>query len=264
MRRALPLVIALSLFFALKLFTPLLPAGDNASAEWKSIPLVEGDKLAPDWVQVGYGRMVVDNGSLRTDCDARGLGLLLYTKEKLGNCQLRIVYRAENSKSNSGVFIRIGDGALKAAKDEVPPAERNADGNLTDEGAKSMQAASAKELGPWYAVHNGFEVQICDGADERHRTGAIYSLSQAVPAPKKAEGEWRTMLITLDGTKVTVEVDGQRVSEFDSAKIDPSKDRQWYEPKREPKRPESGYIGLQTHDPGDVVWFKEVSVRSLE
>jgi hypothetical protein len=35
------------------------------------------------------------------------------------------------------------------------------------------------------------------------------------------------------------------------------------EPIRELKRPTHGYIGLQTHDPGDVVWFKEVSVRCL-
>ena len=241
-----------------------LPAWGEAPAEWRAIPLVEGDKVARDWVQVGYGQMVVDNGALRTECDARGLGLLLYTKEKLGHCQLRIVYRAENSKSNSGVFVRIGDGALKAAKDHVPPAARNADGKLTSDGAKKMQDASTMELGPWYAVHHGFEVQICDGADEQHRTGAIYSLSKAAPAPKTAEGEWRTMLITLDDSKVTVEVDGERVSEFDSAKIGPAVERQWYEPKRDPIRPESGYIGLQTHDPGDVVWFKEVSVRSLK
>jgi hypothetical protein len=249
--------------FAVLLAT-FLPARADLPAEWRTIPLIEGDKVAPDWVQVGYGRMVVDNGSIRTECDARGLGLLLYTKEKLGNCQLRIVYRAENDKSNSGVFIRIGDGALKAVKHEVPPAERTAEGKLTDEGAKKLQEASARELGPWYAVHNGFEVQICDGADERHRTGAVYSLSRAAPAPRKADGEWRTMRITLDGTKVTVEVDGERVSEFDSARIEPAKDRQWYEPRRDRQRPESGYFGLQTHDPGDVVWFKEVSVRSLK
>ncbi len=37
--------------------------------------------------------------------------------------------------------------------------------------------------------------------------------------------------------------------------------RQWFEPKRETSRPQIGYIGLQNHDPGDVVWFKEISVR---
>jgi hypothetical protein len=24
-----------------------------------------------------------------------------------------------------------------------------------------------------------------------------------------------------------------------------------------------GYIGLQNHDPGDIVWFREISVRPL-
>jgi hypothetical protein len=53
------------------------------------------------------------------------------------------------------------------------------------------------------------------------------------------------------------------VTDFDSVnpKLPPRK--QWHEPKREPKRLEMGYIGLQNHDPGDVVWFKEVSVRPL-
>jgi hypothetical protein len=37
--------------------------------------------------------------------------------------------------------------------------------------------------------------------------------------------------------------------------------RHWFEPKREPKRPEAGYLRLQIHDPGDIVWFREMSVR---
>jgi hypothetical protein len=63
---------------------------------------------------------------------------------------------------------------------------------------------------------------------------------------------------------VTVDVDGTRVSSFDAATATPPARKQWYEPRREPKRPAKGYIGLQTHDPGDVVWFKDVSVRPLE
>jgi hypothetical protein len=54
------------------------------------------------------------------------------------------------------------------------------------------------------------------------------------------------------------------VTAFDPAGKDVPRERQWYEPKREPRRPETGYLGLQNHDPGDVVWFKEVSVRGLE
>ena len=61
----------------------------------------------------------------------------------------------------------------------------------------------------------------------------------------------------------TSDLDGQRITSFDPRSPDVPLRKQWYEPKREPKRPEAGYIGLQNHDPGDVVWFKEVSVRPL-
>ena len=42
------------------------------------------------------------------------------------------------------------------------------------------------------------------------------------------------------------------------------RDRKWFEPTREPKRPKTGFIGLQNHDPGDIVYFKEVSVRAQD
>ena len=54
-----------------------------------------------------------------------------------------------------------------------------------------------------------------------------------------------------------------KISSLDTASKDLPKRTQWHEPKRENKRPEVGYIGLQTHDPGDVVWFREVSVKPL-
>jgi len=56
-------------------------------------------------------------------------------------------------------------------------------------------------------------------------------------------------------------VDGDRASAFNPRASDLPPRKQWHEPKREPKRPVEGYLGLQNHDPGDVVWFKEVSVR---
>jgi hypothetical protein len=71
------------------------------------------------------------------------------------------------------------------------------------------------------------------------------------------------MVITLEGDQVLVDIDGQRVTTFDPGSKDIRLDRAWYEPKREPKRPTTGYLGLQNHDPQDVVYFKEVSVRPL-
>jgi hypothetical protein len=235
-----------------------------AADGWRNIPLVKDGGVAPAWKHTGYGSFVVEaDGSLRTECDPRGLGLLVYTKEKLGDCQLRVVYRSKDPASNAGVYVRIADDILKRLGDNVPAASRNANGEATPEGVKAMEEASDKELGPWYAVHHGYEVQIADAGDEFHRTGAVYSFTRAERAPEKPRDQWRTMLITLKGNTVQVDIDGRRVSEFDSEAKDLPPRRQWHEPRREPKRPQQGYVGLQNHDPGDVVYFKEVGVRPL-
>ena len=195
-----------------------------APGDWK--PLFDG-KTLDGWEHVGPGKMVVEDGVIRTE---GGMGLLWYTREKVGNAVLRVVYKTTGEKSNSGVFIRVAD----KPKDE------------------------------WYAVHLGYEVQICDGADPFHRTGAVYSLSKAEAAPGKV-GEWNTMDVTLKGRRVTVTLNGVQVQDFDpeTAKVpDRTKD---YEPERGP-RPESGYVGLQNHDDAGQnlhVYFKEVSVRPL-
>src|SRR5436190_16925417 len=126
-----------------------------------------------------------------------------------------------------------------------------------------MKASGEREEGAWYAVHRGYEIQIAGGGDPLHGTGSVYSLAPATAVSKKAPGEWKTMTITLQGTKIFVDLDGKRTSTFDSATTELSPRKQWHEPKREPKRPELGYIGLQNHDPGDDVWFKEISVRPL-
>jgi hypothetical protein len=141
--------------------------------------------------------------------------------------------------------------------------DRDKDGKISPESSQRMQESALKEEGPWYAVHHGYEVQIVDGGGPMSRTGSIYSLAPSSAISTKRPDEWKTMIITLDGGRIHVDVDGQRVTTFDSESPDLPPAKQWHEPKREPKRPESGYLGLQTHDPGDVVWFKEISVRPL-
>jgi len=218
----------------------------------------------PNWVHTGYGGFSVDNGTLRTDCDPRGLGLLVYKKERLGNCQVRVVFRAKEAKSNSGVYIRIADGILDQVGHPGPAFDRDPKGTPSAESMEKVKTAAEAEQGAWYAVHRGFEVQIDGSGDAWHRTGAIYSLAPATGTPNAKPGEWQTMVITLDGEKVSVELNGEKVvSSFDPTAPGLPARKQWHEPKREPKRPTVGYLGLQNHDPGDVVWFKEVSVRPL-
>src|SRR5262245_11538208 len=110
------------------------PRGDGGPPdERRSLPLIKDGKVDPAWVQPGWGGFAVEDGSLRTDCDERGLGLLLYRKEKFGNCQVRVVYKTKDAKSNSGVFVRIDDGILPQVNEKPPAGRRDKDGKLTKE-----------------------------------------------------------------------------------------------------------------------------------
>ena len=91
--------------------------------------------------------------------------------------------------------------------------------------ASGIKQASDEHLGGWYPVHHGYEVQILDAADPWHRTGAIYFLATAAPIPPKPQSDWRTMIITLDSERITVDADGTRLSSFvaDAADTPPRK-----------------------------------------
>ena len=243
-------------------FAGSFPVLHGAEPAWRPLPLITDGKVDRNWVHMGWGGFVVDDGALRTECDAKGLGLLVYKKERLGNCQLRVVFKAKDAKSNAGIYVRLADGILEQVGKPGAAFDRDAAGKISKESMEKMQTSAERDEGPWYAVHHGYEVQIADGGDAFHRTGSIYSLAPSSAAPTQG-GEWRTMVITLNGERILVELDGQRVSSLDVTSPDLPARKQWHEPKREPKRPGAGYIGLQNHDPGDVVWFKEVSVRPL-
>jgi len=199
-------------------FVALALALPASAAE--SQQLFNGKDLS-GWKMVGPGRFVVENGMLKTE---GGMGLLWYTGRKFGNCTIRVVFRTASRNANSGVFIRLPEA----------PSD------------------------PWYAVHNGYEVQIDAGGDEWHSTGAIYSLSKVSKRVQKPAGEWNTMEIALRGQKTVISLNGEVVNEFDGNQAVPER-KAWYEPVRGP-RPEEGYIGLQNHDAKSIVYFREVSV----
>ncbi len=182
------------------------------------------------WEHIGPGRFLVEQGDaadakiLRTE---GGMGLLWYTREKFGDCVIRVVYRTTKPTSNAGVFVRIADR---------PP-------------------------DPMWAVHHGYEVQILDDTDPYHRTGAVYSLVSAETGAAKPAGEWNIMEIELRGELIDVTLNGKHITHFDPAQPSPKREHDW-EPERGP-RPTHGYIGLQNHSDEDVVYFKEVSVKPL-
>ncbi|RUL86848.1 3-keto-disaccharide hydrolase [Tautonia sociabilis] len=209
------LAIVPLLLFAI---APLAPAQEDG------FRVIFDGKSLDGWNQVGPGSFEQVDEGYKT---VGGMGLLWYEPETFGDCVIRVVYKAEDGRDNSGVSIRIAE----------------------------------KPDDPWFAVHHGFEVQICDQADPLHRTGAIYSYSASTATPAQA-GQWNTMEITLDGEEIRVSVNGEEVNRFDPTSDPIPPRRQDYEPIRGP-RPTRGYLGLQNHGDGDVVFFKEVSVRPL-
>ncbi|MCC6588698.1 MAG: DUF1080 domain-containing protein [Bryobacterales bacterium] len=184
-------------------------------------PLFNG-KDTTGWTMVGPGRFVVEDGMLKTE---GGMGLLYYEREPFGNCTVRVVFKVVSGHGNSGVFIRLPE----------------------------------KPKDPWYGVHNGYEVQIDAEADEWHATGALYSLAKAKTGFQNPRGEWNVMEIELRGQVTRVTLNGTLVNEFRGDQPVPER-KQWFEPVRGP-RPDIGYVGLQNHDAGSTVYFREVSVR---
>lgn len=203
------------LMFAIAL--PVLAAGP-----WR--PLFNGRDL-DGWHVADAGArpaFTVEDGAIRTQ---PGRGLLWYTREKIGNATLRVIYRMSASNGNSGVFVRIPE----------PPPNEN------------------------YAIHHGNEVQIDDRDDDWHCTGVLYSMTKALARPAKPSREWNTMDIILRGLRTIVRINGVLVTDYDGTSPVPPRTFPW-EPERGP-RPESGYIALQHHDDKTVIWFREINVR---
>jgi hypothetical protein len=149
---------------------------------------------------------------------------LWYTREKIGNATLRVVYKVSAPAANSGVFIRIP---------EAPKSEDD-------------------------AINKGIEVQIQETGDEYHCTGVLYSMTQAKARPYRPAGEWNTLEITMRGTRTTVKLNGELVTDYDGVSPVPPKHGQ-YEPDRG-ARPDTGYIAIQHHGGAETVWFKEITL----
>src|SRR5262245_11437409 len=73
----------------------LVCGAEDSSPAWRQLPLITNGKVNHNWVHTGWGGFVVDGDALRTECDPRGLGLLVFKKERFGDCQFRVVYKSK-------------------------------------------------------------------------------------------------------------------------------------------------------------------------
>jgi hypothetical protein len=193
----------------------------NDYGQWQ--PLFNGQNL-DGWQHVGPGEFVIENGLLKT---TGGMGLLWYTKEKISNSVVRVVFKVPDpANGNSGIFIRI----------PTEPTE------------------------PWMPVNKGYEVQIDFSENDYHRTGVLYSLTKALAKPEPQE--WNTMEITLTDDRTVVTLNGEKITDYKEGDPVPEK-KASSEPDRG-KRADAGYIGLQNHNDKDVVLFRDISIKKLK
>jgi len=102
----------------------------------------------------------------------------------------------------------------------------------------------------------GYEIQVNNSQSDWRRTGSIYAVQDVKEAPAK-DNEWFDYLITVDGKKITVEVDGKTINEFTETDDMPHL-------KESPGRKlASGTIALQAHDPGSTVYYKDIEIKLL-
>src|SRR5215467_2206199 len=141
-----------------------LAASLSAQPAWRA--LFNGKDL-DGWQQAGPGSFVVENGMMKSE---GGMGLLWYTREKIGRAVLRVVFRLTGKESDSGLFLRIPE----------------------------------KPSDPWMAVNRGYEVEIGDWPSDYSCTGVLYTFTKALARPLKPKGEWNRMDITIDGPKTIV------------------------------------------------------------
>lgn len=201
----------------------MLASAVSLSAQASARALFNGKNL-DGWQQVGPGRFVVEDGMMKTE---GGMGMLWYTRQKIGDAKIRVVFKLTGKEPDSGVFIRIPE----------------------------------KPTEPWMPINRGYEVEIGDWPDEYSCTGVLYTFTKALARSLKPNGEWNTMEITIAGPHTVVYLNDVKVTDFKEGDAVPPKHPGSIDPDRG-RRQDEGYIGLQNH-PGSEVYFKEVSVEPL-
>ncbi len=90
-----------------------------------------------------------------------------------------------------------------------------------------------------------YEINIVDEHPAGFLTGAIVGL-QKTAQPIKGSGGWHTFLLTANGTKITVALDGKEVAAYDDTR---------------PEARRTGFIGLQKNE--GKIEFKNIALKPL-
>jgi hypothetical protein len=169
------------------------------------------------------------NGNVRV----KGMGYI-WTQKDYDNFELTLSYKLSEG-ANSGVFFRT---------DPASPVQRGFEIQLLDD--EKFQQAKGKK-------------------NRKNLNGAFYDCQAASADPANPVGEWNRLKLSCSGSKVSLEINGVLVNEFnidrwDTAMKNPDGTKNKFSTALK-DLPRTGRIGLQNH--GHVVWFKDIAIRRL-
>ncbi len=101
---------------------------------------------------------------------------------------------------------------------------------------------------PWVAVRKGYEIQISGNKANKKNTGGIYDIKAPIASEVKV-GEWNTYKILTVGNQIGIILNDRLINIFECQKG---------------RGDEKGYFGLQNHDNGSPVQFRNVKVHELK
>lgn len=106
-----------------------------------------------------------------------------------------------------------------------------------------------------WPIH-GYEVQVNNSQQDWRRTGSLYSIADVIEN-YASDDEWYTEYIKVEGDRVIVKINDIVVVDYTEPE----------NPKREGdgvhRILKSGTFALQGHDPGSVVYYKDIMVKPL-
>jgi hypothetical protein len=197
-----------------------------AASEWRA--LFNGKDLSGWKPNVYPDSWSVVDGSIRARATKESSHLFFVGDrpegfESFKDFELEVTARSEPN-SNGGIFIHTGYATMSAAQ----------------------------------RLSKGYEIQLNSSPRERRKTGSLYAIVDLDKSPVD-ESKWFTVLITVRGKRITVQINGEKVVDY----IEPENVQP---PPGRPGRkldPIGGAIALQAHDPGSTFYFRSIRLRAI-
>jgi hypothetical protein len=191
----------------------------NCSGE---LVLFDGSSM-DGWGHTGPGYFKIDPEE-KSLVAMGGMGMFFYYDRQFADFELTLEWKAAISETNSGVFIRFPS---------LPKIDRpnSPEGNPL--------------IGPWGAVNEGYEIQICDSCDGVSGTGSFYSFFAASKKASTPIGQWNEMKVRAEGQHYQIWINGEKVGDYTG------------------NLALKGYVGVQNHHVDEEISFRNIRVKEL-